>query len=159
MLYSLISDEKQNETDVKTKLKDSGKSEDEDLPSPVPSAPDSVKEVVNTTVLEELPSKSAFDSLIVQSSNVTVEALEDTLDTSELEATFVADEEPKGIFDENSVKGSKNETTFHNLHTVNNLLDVSTLKSDLQMIDFITILELECGGDLEDNDGMDLVEI
>merc|ERR1712142_1129407 len=148
MLYSLISDEKQNETDVKTNLKDSGKSEDEDL-----SSPDSVKKVVNTTVLEELPSKSAFDSLIGQSSDVTVEALEDTLDTSELEATFVADEEPKEIFDENSVKGPKNETT------ANNILDVSTLKSDLQLLDFITILELECGGDLEDKVEIDLVEI
>ena len=41
--------------------------------------------------MEELPSKSDFDNLLgVGSSDATVEVLEDTLDTSEIEATFVA---------------------------------------------------------------------
>ena len=55
---------------------------DEALPLPVPATPQ---------VMEELPSKSDFDNLLgVGSSDATVEVLEDTLDTSEIEATFVA---------------------------------------------------------------------
>ena len=66
---------------------------EDDLPLPVPATPQ---------VMEELPSKSDFDNLLgVGSSDVTVEVLEDTLDTSELEATFVADQEFGDLSDGN----------------------------------------------------------
>merc|ERR1712013_193592 len=159
MLYSLISDEKQSDTGGAIKKREvASKSDDDDLSSPIPEASESEKDFVPPTVMEDLPSKSAFDNLLGASSDVTVEALEDTLDTSELEATFVAD---NGIDNGNEhfPEGEPDKNVDSEVINSHESVDLSLLRRENKFEGFITVLELECAEPLQGRSVVDILEL
>lgn len=158
MLYSLISDNTQPANKSNRESGATPKSGDEDLPKPVAAYPEPKKEqfsvLVTPGVLEDLPSKSAFDNLLGASSDVTVEALEDTLDTSELEWEFGdisdgnnvrVDSEHGHSLDDKVLKLDDGEANTKKTSASQKSINVSMLKGDEGLDDFITVLVVELG--------------
>ena len=148
MLYSLISDNTQPANKSNRESGATPKSGDENLPKPVAAYPEPKKEqfsvLVTPGVLEDLGA----------SSDVTVEALEDTLDTSELEWEFGdisdgnnvrVDSEHGHSLDDKVLKLDDGEANTKKTSASQKSINVSMLKGDEGLDDFITVLVVELG--------------
>merc|ERR1711915_242648 len=140
-----------------------------DLTNPViekqPSLPSKIH--APGEMLGDLPNKSDFDNLLSGSSDVTAEALEDTLDTSELEATFVPDQESNvkseeearksspfqkiSISEQHSVTGDADlEESDLDLDPAEGNREIVNIIGDMLFHQVIAIFRLDLGQDCED---------